>query len=189
MLAGTSFAHTGGISFKNVGSFCQNDTPQGTPNVLPIESGPSRLIRTVENGSLYQIGVGDDQTWLVHVWGMNGYDYGFAYGTLLGEQINQLMPNAYAYFEKEILDNIDNIKLPQWFKELIVDEGLGIALDAQNALVYSYMDEEIYNEIRGISDAAKIDYKLLVRLHMFGELTRGNIKDKTLTFYVKFVFI
>lgn len=180
----TSFAHTGGISFKNLGSFCKNDTPHGDPNVLPIETGPPRLIRTVENGSLYQVGVGEDQTWLVHVWGMNGYDYGFAYGTLLSEQINQLMPNAYAYFEKEIVDNLDDIKLPQWFKKLVVDEGLGIALDAQNALVHSYMDEEIYNEIRGISDAAKIDYKLLVRLHMFGELTRGNIKEKIRTFIV-----
>jgi hypothetical protein len=177
----TSFAHTG-LSFKNIGAFCKDDTPQGDPNMLPIESGPPRLIRTVENGTLYEVGVGEDQSWLVHVWGMNGYDYGFAYGTLLSEQINQFLPNVYVYLEKEILDNLDNLKLPTWFKELVVDEGLGIALDLQNALVHSYMDEEIYNELRGIADAAKIDYKLLVRLHMFGELTRGNIKGQSLVF-------
>jgi len=163
-----------GFSFKNLGSFCKNDTPNGPPNTLPIEKGPPRLIRNVENGSLYQIGVGDDQTWLVHVWGMNGYDYGFAYGTLLAEQINKLLPNAYEYFEKEILDSVENLKLPEWFKKLVVDEGLGVALDLQNSFVHNYMDPEIYNELHGISDGAKIDYKLLVRLHMFGELTRAH---------------
>jgi isopenicillin-N N-acyltransferase-like protein len=177
-VAQTGFAHNGG-PFKNLGNFCKDDIPQGTPNTLPIEVGPPRLIRTVENGSLYQVGAGDDQSWLVHVWGMNGYDYGFAYGTLLSEQINQLMPNAYVYFEKEILEKMDKLKLPDWFKELIADKGLGLALDTQNAMVEPYMDQEIYREIRGIADAAKIDYKLLVRLHMFGELTKGNIRDKT----------
>jgi hypothetical protein len=177
----TSFAYNR-LSFGNLGSFCKNDTPQGTPNTLPIETGPPRLIRTVENGSLYQVGVGEDQSWLVHVWGMNGYDYGFAYGTLLSEQIHQLLPTAYAFVEQEIIDNMDKIKIPKWLKEIIADAGLGVALDAQNALVQSYMDEEIYNEMRGIADGAKIDYKLVVRVHMVGELTRGNIENKMLAF-------
>jgi len=182
LIAETSFAYNRLFSFSNLGSFCKNDTPQGTPNTILIETGPPRLIRTIENGSLYQVGVGEDQSWLVHVWGMNEYDYGFAYGTLLSEQINQLLPNAYAFVEQEIIDNMDKIKILKWLKEIITDAGLGVALDAQNALVQSYMDEEIYNEMRGIADGAKIDYKLVVRVHMVGELTRGNIKDKILTF-------
>ncbi|CAF4225590.1 unnamed protein product, partial [Rotaria sordida] len=40
--------------------------------MLPIADDPPRLIRTVPNGLLYQVGVGEDQSWLVHVWGMNG---------------------------------------------------------------------------------------------------------------------
>ena len=62
----TSFAHSGG-PFKNLGSFCKDDIPQGPPNTLPIDVGPPRLIRSVKNGILYQIGSGDDQSWLVHV--------------------------------------------------------------------------------------------------------------------------
>jgi len=84
--------------------------------------------------------------------------------------------------KKKILENLDDLKLPIWFKELVVDKGLGVALDLQNTLVHPYMDEEIYNEIRGMTDAAKIGYKLLIRLHMFGELTRGNIKSQSLVF-------
>ena len=163
------------FSVENLGSFCKNDTPYGTPNMFPIESSPPRLIQTIQNGSLYQVGAGEDQSWLIHVWGSSGYDYGFAYGTLLSEQINQLLPNAYAYLEQEIIDNIDTIKLPKWFKAFVVDNGLAFALDVQNTLVHSYMEEEIYNELRGIADGAKIDYTLLVHLHMFEELFRGNI--------------
>jgi hypothetical protein len=182
----TSFAHK--FPFKNIGAFCKDDTPQGDPNMLPIESGPPRLIRTVENGSLYQVGVGEDQSWLVHVWGMTGYDYGFAYGSLLSQQINEFAPAVYVYLEQQVLHSIEDIKLPQWFKEFIVDNGLGVALDLQNTLVHSYMDEEIYNELRGIADSAKVDYKLLVRLHMFGELTRGNISvNKKL--YTCFIYL
>ena len=176
------------LSVKNLGSFCKDDIPQGTPNMLPIESGPPRLIRTVANGSLYQVGVGEDQSWLLHLWGANGYDYGLAYGILLAEQINQLLPFAYAHFEQEIIDNIDNIKVPEWFKKVVVDEGVAFALDMQDALVEAYMDKEIYNELRGISEGAKIDYKMLVRLHMLGELTRGNIIEYSL-FFIESIFI
>ncbi|CAF2713755.1 unnamed protein product [Rotaria sp. Silwood2] len=142
--------------------------------MFPIADGPSRLIRTVPNGLLYQVGVGEYQSWLIHVWGMNGYDYGFAYGTLLSEQIRQFFPKAYAYLEQEVMDHLDHLKLPKWLKQLIADEGLAFALDMQNSLAQSYVDPEIYRELSGIADATKIDYDLLLRLHTFGELTRGN---------------
>ncbi|CAF1325629.1 unnamed protein product [Rotaria sp. Silwood1] len=156
-------------------SFCVNDTSRGDPNMLPIADGPPRLIRTVPNGLLYQVGVDEDQSWLVHVWGMNGYEYGFAYGTLLSEQIIQFFPKAYAYLEKDIIDHLESLKLPKWVKQLIADEGLAFALDMQNSLAQVYVDPEIYRELHGIADATKIDYDLLLRLHMFGELTRGYI--------------
>ena len=142
--------------------------------MLPIESGSPRLIRTIKNGALYQVGVGEDQSWLAHVWGETGYDYGYAYGTLLSEQINKFMPMVYRHLEQEIIDNLDNIKLPKWLKEVVVDKGLGVALDLQDALAEPFMEKEIYQEIHGMADATKMDYKLLRRLHMFGELTRGK---------------
>ena len=174
LVAGTSVVH-GRIPFGKLGSFCNNDTSRGDRNLLPIEQGPPRLIRTIENGALYQVGVGEDQSWLVHVWGMTGYDYGVAYGTLLSEQVQQFMPKVYQYLEQQIIDNLDRIKLPTWLKEIVVDKGMTFALDALNALAEPHMEKEIYEEIRGIADATKVDYKLLVRLHLFGELTRGNL--------------
>src|SRR5437868_4655315 len=86
IIAQTSYSYD--IDYlTNLGAFCSNDTSLGDPNLNPIDDSAAKLIRTVENGSLYTIGTGDDEMWLVHVWGDSGYDYGFAYGTLLKEQI------------------------------------------------------------------------------------------------------
>ena len=168
-----TLAHKSG-TIKNVGAFCANDTSIGEPNLIPIDETPARLIAKVENGTLYQIGSGEDQVWLAHVYGENGYDYGFAYGTLLKDQIHKMVPRAWAHFEQEIIDALKDLKLPKWFEDLVADKGLGFALDVQNDLVRNYMDEEIYNEMRGISDASQMDYKTVVRLHMLGEITRGK---------------
>ena len=159
---------------KNVGAFCHNDTSHGVPNLYPIDESAARFVSKVENGSLYQIGAGEDQVWLIHVYGNTGYDYGFAYGTLLREQIGKVLPRAWAHFEQQIIDGLKDLKLPKWFVDLVVDKGLAFALDFQNALVEKYIDREIYAEMKGIADAAQIDYGTVRRLHMLGEITRGK---------------
>jgi hypothetical protein len=169
----SSSAHKSG-RIKNVGAYCANDTSIGEPNLNPIDETPARLISKVENGTLYQIGSGEDLVWLAHVYGDTGYDFGYAYGTLLADQIHKMVPRAWAHFEQEIIDSLAKLKLPKWFEDLVVDNGLAFALDIQNDLIKGYMDEEIYNEMRGIADASKMDYKTLVRLHMLGEITRGK---------------
>ena len=160
-------------SLKNLGAFCSNDSSLGVPNLNPIDDSPAKFVRTVENGSLYTIGTGDDQLWLLHVWGDSGYDYGFAYGTLLKEQIIQLIPRAWAHFEQRVIDELDQLKLPKWFVDLVASKGLAFALDFQNTLVEAYVDKEIYEEMRGIADAAQVNYASIRRLHMLGEITRG----------------
>jgi hypothetical protein len=162
-------------AIKNYGAFCANDTELGDPNLIPIDESEARLISKVENGTLYQIGSGEDQIWLVHVYGNTGYDYGYAYGTLLRDQIQKLLPRAWVHFEQEIMNALKDLKLPEWFEELITDKGLAFALDTQNDLAQNYMEEEVYNEMRGIADAAQIDYQTIVRIHMIAEITRGKL--------------
>ena len=167
-----SYSHI--IGSKNVGAYCNNDTARGDPNLIPIDESDARLLNKTENGTLYQVGSGEDQIYLLHVYGNTGYDYGYAYGTLLRDQIHKVLPRAWAHFEQEIMDSLKDLKLPKWFEDLVIDKGLSFALDVQNDLVTKYIDEEIYNEIRGIADAAQVDYKSIVRLHMLGEITRGK---------------
>ena len=158
---------------KDVADLCTHDTALGVPNLNAIDDSAPVLINRVQNGSLYTIGAGDDRMWLVHVWGTKGYDYGFAYGTLLKEQISQFVPRAWTYFQAEVTSQLKSLKLPKWYERLIQDKGLGYALDSQNNFAQVYVDNEIYQELRGIADAAKVDYTTLRRLHMLGEVTRG----------------
>ncbi|CAF3863698.1 unnamed protein product, partial [Adineta steineri] len=85
-------------TIKNYGAYCHNDTTRGDPNLIPVDESQPRFINKVENGTLYQIGAGEDQVWLIHVYGNTGYDFGYAYGTLLRDQINKVLPRAWAHF-------------------------------------------------------------------------------------------
>jgi hypothetical protein len=170
----TTNTHRQKRSIENLGAFCSNDTSHGNPNMNPIDDSPPRFVSQVENGTLYMIGGGEDQSWLVHVWGNNGYDYGFAYGTLLREQIQILIPRAWIHFEQQVLDDLSKLKLPEWFKKIIADKGLAFALDLQNSVARPYMDDEIYEEMRGIANAAEVDFDTIRRIHMLVELTRGE---------------
>lgn len=176
LFAQTSYSY-GQDYLANLGAFCSNDSSLGDPNLNPIDDSLPKLIRTVENGSLYTVGTGEDQFWLVHVWGDTGYDYGFAYGTLLKEQIAALSPLAWAHFEQRVMKELDKLKLPKWFEEIIANKGLAFALDFQNTLVETYIDKEIYAEMHGIADAANVDFVAVRRLHMIGELTRGTVEN------------
>ena len=179
IFAQTSYGY-GEDYLTNLGAFCSNDSSLGDPNLNPVDDSAPKLVRTVENGTLYTVGTGEDQFWLVHVWGDSGYDYGYAYGTLLKEQIAALSPLAWAHFEQRVMNELDKLKLPKWFEEIIADKGLAFALDFQNTLVEAYMDEEIYAEMHGIADAANVDYVAVRRLHMIGELTRGIVSESIL---------
>ena len=162
---------------KNVSELCIQDTSLGSPNLNAIDDRTAKLVDRVQNGSLFTVGSGDDRIWLIHLWGTTGYDYGFAYGSLLKEQVQQFLPRAWNYFQTEIIRQLKDLKLPKWYERLISDKGLGYALDSQNNFASNYIDNEIYQEMRGIADAAKVDFTTLRRLHMIGEITRGSYFD------------
>ena len=167
------FVHGQIESRPHLGAFCGNDTSHGDPNLNPIDEGRVLFLRSVENGSLYTVGSDEDQFFLLHLWGHTGYDFGFAYGTLLKEQIGQLLPRAWAHFEQRVMKELDKLKLPKWFEDIVANQGLAVALDFQNALVERFVDREIYEEMRGIADAASVSYAQIRRIHMLGEITRG----------------
>ena len=113
---------------------------------------------------------------------IGGYDYGFAYGKLLKDQIAQLQPRAWTHFHQEILDSLASLKLPKWFEDIIITKDLDFALDFQNTLAEAYTDKEIYEEMRGIADAANVDSQAIWRLQMLGEITRSKEASQMLFF-------
>ena len=151
----------------------------GKPNYHPIDTSSPVFVRRVPNGELYAVGTKpQDFIHVVHLYGNNGYDFGFAQGQLLASEINSTMHNVWSYFEWEVLrsinDTINKYRLPQSFIHDIINFGLDVALDNQNELSAPFIDPEIFAELRGIADGSGVDYKFLRRIHYIGEVTKGQ---------------
>lgn len=150
----------------------------GVPNLIPIDLSEPVFVRRVPNGELYTVGSGDDIVSLVHLYGTTGYENGYAIGMLLGEQVQATLPGAYNYFksqvEQAIAGALNQYNLPQTVLDAVATIGLDALLDIQNAEAAPYMQQHWYDEMQGLSDASGVDYKLIRRLHMFGELTQGD---------------
>ena len=43
--------------------------PNAKPNANPIQTAPPVFVRASKNGKLYTVGDGEDQVYVVHVWG------------------------------------------------------------------------------------------------------------------------
>lgn len=151
----------------------------GLPNSHPIDTSAPVFVSRVPNGELYTVGTqGKDFTYLLHVYGNNGYDFGYAAGQLLKEQMTHVLGNAWNYFLQQIEEQISGVvqhyNISQEVIDIISDVGLEAALDLQYDATVQFTDPQIYAEMRGIADAAGIDYDMIRRIHLIGELTRGS---------------
>jgi isopenicillin-N N-acyltransferase-like protein len=151
----------------------------GAPNLFPVDTSDPVFVARVPNGELYTVGtVGKDFTYLLHVYGNNGYDFGYAAGQLLGPQMNATLSTAWAYFVDQIEGVINGTghryNIPQYWIDKIATLGLEAALDLQNDLSAPFMDNQIFAEMRGISDATGLSYDMIRRIHLIGEITRGS---------------
>jgi len=145
-------------------------SPNAQPNMMPILTGVPVLLNTTANGKLYMIGTGDDAVPLLHVWG-TPYQMGFAQGTLMRAQLNQFFPTLLKYLIEEVAQALS--KLPTWLGDFVAKYGIEVALQLFVDMTRPYSGEYFYDELQGIADASGIDVKLLQRVHMIGEITKG----------------
>ena len=150
----------------------------GPENTIPVDLSNPVYVRSVQNGDLYTVGANEnDRVHLLHVYGSTGYEFGFAAGQLLGPEMNSTLQTAYDYFGSQIMQAakgiIDKYHIPPAIADMIVDKGLDFVLDWQAAEAKPFMDPSIFDEMRGMAAAAGIDYKMILRVHMIGEVTRG----------------
>lgn len=150
----------------------------GPPNFHPVDTTAPYFLARVPNGELYMAGTpGNDFTYLLHVYGTNGYDFGYAAGRLLKKEMTALLSSAWTYFEDKIIRVINGTankyNIPPSIVKMIAEIGLEAVLDLQNDESERFVDPEIYAEMRGIADAAGLDYKMIRRIHLIGEITRG----------------
>eukprot|EP01130_Rhizamoeba_saxonica_P006964 TRINITY_DN2789_c0_g1_i1.p1 TRINITY_DN2789_c0_g1~~TRINITY_DN2789_c0_g1_i1.p1 ORF type:complete len:362 (-),score=95.95 TRINITY_DN2789_c0_g1_i1:42-1127(-) len=97
---------------------------------------------------------------------------GYAQGTLLNEEITEFINNVWIYFEEQIEEVLPT--MPKWIADWIADIGLDLALDATYEMTKYYTSPDVYEEIKGMSDASGVDYNTAVRVHMIAGLTQGK---------------
>lgn len=151
----------------------------GPPNNHPVDTSAPVFVARVPNGELYTVGTkGHDFTFLLHVYGNNGYDFGYAAGQLLKTEVTHVLTNAWQYFVKQIEEQVAGIaqhyNISAAVIELIADVGLEAALDIQNDESQPFVDPEIYAEMHGLADATGLDFDMIRRIHLIGEITRGG---------------
>eukprot|EP00008_Paramoeba_atlantica_P013226 CAMPEP_0201477678 /NCGR_PEP_ID=MMETSP0151_2-20130828/2656_1 /ASSEMBLY_ACC=CAM_ASM_000257 /TAXON_ID=200890 /ORGANISM="Paramoeba atlantica, Strain 621/1 / CCAP 1560/9" /LENGTH=445 /DNA_ID=CAMNT_0047858481 /DNA_START=36 /DNA_END=1373 /DNA_ORIENTATION=+ len=156
---------------------CNSAETYGTSNTFdPVEAKDEWvLVDKCENGRLFNVTTEDETTGslivpILHVFG-DSYQQGFAHGTLLKNQVNAFVTQAWDYIVKEVQGDIP---LPRWAAHVVAEEGLEAALDLEYELTVNYTDPDFYQELHGISDASGVDYLTLRRIHMLPGLTKGH---------------
>eukprot|EP00672_Neobodo_designis_P026182 CAMPEP_0174832426 /NCGR_PEP_ID=MMETSP1114-20130205/3671_1 /TAXON_ID=312471 /ORGANISM="Neobodo designis, Strain CCAP 1951/1" /LENGTH=455 /DNA_ID=CAMNT_0016066285 /DNA_START=48 /DNA_END=1415 /DNA_ORIENTATION=+ len=150
----------------------------GPENLTPVDLSNPVYVRSVPNGDLYTVGqTDDDRIHLLHLYGGSGYEFGYAAGQLLGQEMNSTLQTAYDYFTDQVMQAakgiIDKYHIPKDLAQMIIDKGLDFVLDWQAAEARPFMAQATFDEMRGMAAATGISEKMILRIHMIGEVTRG----------------
>lgn len=167
------------------GAWCNDQSNvTGPPNNFPIIQQPPKLLGTVANGKLFQVGdpfdkdTGGAYTYVLHLYGSDPYQWGFAQGTLLKNEVTAVLTTAWAYFKSQVEQAINGTAnqydIPQSVVQWLAEVGLEAALDYQYDQSLPFIDPNIFTEMKGLSDASGLDYDTVRRIHFIGEITKGR---------------
>ncbi|KJE94496.1 hypothetical protein CAOG_05130 [Capsaspora owczarzaki ATCC 30864] len=158
------------------GAYCNGKpNPDAQPNTLPITTSAPVLVRSITNAKLFIAGQGDDQFNILHVWG-SPYEMGYAHGSILKEEASEFVLAVWAYLVGQADSAINGTahNLRPWMVDLIANFGLDAALDLTFDATNPYTGSYFLDEMHGLADATGLDYKMIRRVHMIGELTKGG---------------
>eukprot|EP00467_Chlorarachnion_reptans_P008613 CAMPEP_0114538688 /NCGR_PEP_ID=MMETSP0109-20121206/30281_1 /TAXON_ID=29199 /ORGANISM="Chlorarachnion reptans, Strain CCCM449" /LENGTH=448 /DNA_ID=CAMNT_0001722733 /DNA_START=27 /DNA_END=1373 /DNA_ORIENTATION=+ len=165
--------------------------PNAKPNKNAIVTQKPAFVKSTGNASLYRAGDGEDAFSVVHLYGATAYEVGYNHGVLMRDDMRAFFPKVFAYFESQFVQAINSTvpwipkEIALWVAEVFVlsfilslggstEIGLDVALDATWDLMILYSPRHFAEEMRGMSDATGVEYKMIRRIHMIGELTQGH---------------
>lgn len=156
-------------------AYCSGSPDPGErTNDFPIyDSKELRFVRSAKNAMLFEAGPENASFPVLHVWG-SPYEMGVAQGTILKEEVRRFAASVWGYLSVSLLEEWTGPILPTWAKELIILKGMERALDWTAEVTAPFTPQRYYDEVRGIADAAGIDYNTLYRINMFPELTKAS---------------
>ncbi len=158
------------------GAFCHGKPdPEAKRNTQPIFTDAPVFVRSVQNASLYRVGNDENAISVVHLWG-NAYQRGFAHGTLMKEDMTTFLNQAFSYFESQFVEAINGTVpwIPQDMADWVAREGLDVALDITYDAMKPFSGKYFWDEMHGMADATGVDWKLIRRVTLIGELTKGS---------------
>ena len=126
----------------------------------------------ITNGKLYQAGSGDDAISLLHIWGNTPEEFGTAYGTLMGPVIATTLTAMYQDIETQVMQSLD--KIPEDMRDFVAKYGLAAALDLTRDLTKPWWPWYFEPEMLALSEAASVDFDMVVRIHMLPELVQAG---------------
>lgn len=84
-----------------------------------------------------------------------------------------MIPEVWNYLKTEFEGALPK-KVPAFLRQPLSGIVTGAALDLTYAITRAYTNKKYYEEMRGIADASGVPLKLIRRIHMIGELTKGT---------------
>ena len=99
-------------------------------------------------------------------------EMGFAHGALYPADAREMLNRTWNYMVEQVEEGL--AFLPTWLTEIIGNVALDVALDVLIDLTTPSTGPYIYEELHGLADGAGLDYKMLARVHLIGELTQGD---------------
>jgi hypothetical protein len=167
-----SFALASLLSQSTLAAYCGGrPDPNAQPNAYPIERGEPRFSHSVKNGHAFEAGPPGAEFRVLHLYG-SAYEMGFAHGSLYPADAKEMLNRTWNYMVEQVEQGL--AFLPTWLTEIIGNVGLDIALDVLIDLTTPSTGPYIYEELRGLAAGAGIDYQMLARVHLIGELTQGD---------------
>nr|CAG4718850.1 unnamed protein product [Naegleria fowleri] len=145
----------------------------GAPNSNTIYTKAPVFISSTTNGKRYLAGNGDDSIHLVHLYG-SAYEMGRAYGQLMKNELNQLLPAFEKYLDDFIVNATILDKLPREWAEYIVKFGLEAALDLNYEFTKSYVPQRFIDEMQGLADGSGTPFMHFVRMNYIPEIIQAG---------------
>jgi hypothetical protein len=160
----------------SLAAFCHGKPdPNAKPNLFPINTDAPVFVKSVKNGHLYEATMGDRKLPIVHLYG-TPYEMGVAQATLMGPTLLKFIDSVYDYIDENLEDAINGTVpwLPPQWALLIARFGFDLVLDMEIAATEPFTGKYIMEELQGLADTSGMDVKRIQRIHLFGELTKGD---------------
>ena len=148
----------------------------GVRNEQPVLDIEPVSIAKVANGEAWKMQDGDNIAYIARIAG-SSYEMGYAYGQLLGKEIQSNLENMIEYGRNEVVSTLSEYGIPSVVSIALYHKYLlpiaYWALDLNWEIALPYVPQRYIDEMNGIVEGSgsHVDADLLRRINLVSELT------------------